>query len=176
MTLQRHYDPMEGIYVPPSADLSGASGAWIRQIAGKSYHLAYFQADPTGTNFSDEAIAGARDLFEKQIIAQNLVAAELNGEGGNYRTQYSTNFTNLRGRGYAINNMRVICEAAGKICLDFTGSNYSSIDQIFVLGSGTSIPHSGIVYGRIDDGGGVPYPIAEQNEIGTVNVYGTCIS
>lgn len=33
-TVRQHYDPIQGIYVTPAADITGASGAWVRTITG----------------------------------------------------------------------------------------------------------------------------------------------
>ena len=36
-TVKRHYDPLQIAYVTPVADISGASGAWVRQFDGDVY-------------------------------------------------------------------------------------------------------------------------------------------
>ncbi|WP_445621350.1 hypothetical protein ACUN8C_05960 [Kushneria sp. Sum13] len=47
-------DPSEGIYVAPSSDTTGASGAWVRQFSGR-VHVQWFGVRADGT--TDDAVA-----------------------------------------------------------------------------------------------------------------------
>ncbi|MCC3246655.1 hypothetical protein LG047_15240 [Methylocystis sp. WRRC1] len=173
VTLKRHYDPGQGIYVTPAGAISGANGAWARAYDSAQLSLRFFGADPTGVDYSDEAIANARDVMEKSLGADNLVAVSVTGDGGVYRTHYPVNLTNLKGRSATIRNLRIHCEAQDKACIEYIGSLNTLTDNVVVYGDPSARPHTGVVFGRIDDGGGVPFPVAEQNDIGELKVYGT---
>lgn len=60
VTIKQYFDPQEGIYVPPTSDLSGASGAWVRKFDGMR-NLLWFGADNTGVASSSQALQGADD-------------------------------------------------------------------------------------------------------------------
>lgn len=56
-------DPLEGIYIAPDSDDTGASGAWVRQFSG-SVDARWFGAAGDGTTDCAPAIQAAIDLFE----------------------------------------------------------------------------------------------------------------
>lgn len=52
-------DPQQGIFVPPSSDTTGASGAWVRKFAGFAYIAEWFGATGDGTTNDATAINNA---------------------------------------------------------------------------------------------------------------------
>src|SRR5690606_32236235 len=63
VTVRQHHDPCEGFYVCPDADITGASGAWVRQNAERA-DVRLFGAS-TSASDNAEAFQGALDFAGK---------------------------------------------------------------------------------------------------------------
>lgn len=68
-------DTEQGIYVAPTTDTTGASGAWVRQFVGAASVL-WFGADNTGIVDSTIAISCALDVCPKVVCPEGTYAIE----------------------------------------------------------------------------------------------------
>ena len=69
ISVKRHFDPTEGVYVCPSADISGASGAWTRVVMDGDFPITWFGAccdDITDDSLAWQAAVSfvVRDFWE----------------------------------------------------------------------------------------------------------------
>lgn len=65
ITVRQHHDPCQGFYVCPDADITGASGAWVRQNAERA-DVRLFGAS-TSASDNAEAFQGALDFAGKAL-------------------------------------------------------------------------------------------------------------
>lgn len=72
-TLRQHMDPTEGIYVCPSADITGASGAWERVVRGPGLNIMWFGA--TRGADSTQFINNAAEFQNKAFWSGSAIAA-----------------------------------------------------------------------------------------------------
>lgn len=154
-TLYRHKDPMQGFYVTPTTDLKGASGAWVRQEPLTHVVVPFFQADPTGTSASDQAIAGSRDYYDSLLDTTNgTYKGEWDFNGGTYSVTRSVNFANIgRGsthyRGALISDARFISSTSDDIAIDATNSTFVKFSNVqYVVNNSASPPKYGFFMGR----------------------------
>lgn len=74
VTVKRHNDPLMGIYVTPTADLSGASGAWVRQHTSP-YNVKWFGAAGNGSTDDTHTFQAAIFYAENASLRQVFVPA-----------------------------------------------------------------------------------------------------
>lgn len=83
LSAQVALDTEQGLYIPPTSDATGASGAWVRQYTG-AVRAEWFGAVGDGSTNNDDAIIGARNA-----IRQNGVSI-LDTVGGSTITAYES--------------------------------------------------------------------------------------
>jgi hypothetical protein len=71
-------DTQQGIYVAPSTDTTGASGAWVRKYSGPA-HITWFGADTAGTSSANETAIQAAVNVAKYIRIPNGTFASTGG-------------------------------------------------------------------------------------------------
>lgn len=54
-SFRRHRDPLGGVYITPTSEISGASGAWVRQFDGEEVHARWFGLDWRNNSGIDDA-------------------------------------------------------------------------------------------------------------------------
>lgn len=78
-------DPLRGVYVPHSADSSGATGAWVRQygqaMGGEGVHVNWFGAAP-----NDPEVDSAPAWYAASVLARSK-ASSLNLGGNDIRAR-----------------------------------------------------------------------------------------
>lgn len=81
-SLKQHFDPMEGYFICPTSDLTGASGAWVRPF-NQPCSIRLFGA--TNSGFSSASIQGAYHLAGRIGLAVYFPGG-VNGSAGGYNS------------------------------------------------------------------------------------------
>jgi hypothetical protein len=160
---------MQGYYVVPDATIDGSAGAWVRQEPSNIVKYRWFGADPTGVNYSDEAISGARDLFDKHFYSGDAyITGIIDPENGIYKVKYSVNYsgigiyetgvTNYTGySGAIIKPVRIKSTTTDPITVDFTATARTVVEQLVVDNNNPDGPTRsayGVVFSRYVEPGG----------------------
>jgi hypothetical protein len=145
-SVRQHKDPLEGVYVTPTSDITGASGAWIRKYDDLPT-VRVFGAVLDGSTDDSQPIQRALDLLGKAIIpwtSTGFVAANITlGTSQVLIGERKTVFKTTAGASYGV---RVTAFGVAKYAFlenfvfDLTASSTSTVAVLF----GTS---SNIVYG-----------------------------
>jgi hypothetical protein len=185
-TWRRLADPMQGYYVVPDATIDGSAGAWVRQEPSNIIKYRWFGADPTGVNYSDEAISGARDLFDKYFDSTyTYITGIIDPENGIYKVKYSVNYSGIgnylaNGTGYpqfsgaVIKRVRFESTTTDPITVDFTASTRVVAEQIVIRNDNEAGPVRsayGIVFSRYTGSDGLVHH-APNNKVDYLRVSG----
>jgi hypothetical protein len=76
-TVRPHNDPQSGIYVTPAADITGASGAWVRQCQDLNVSLSW--CDAIGDGVADDTLP-----IQGAVILAGRRKAAMYAPGGTY--------------------------------------------------------------------------------------------
>jgi len=76
-------DPSEGIYVPPSSDVTGASGAWARNVADGRYNGKWFGIVADGSTDIAAKLQDAIDLADTNSIGAVFLPRDANAYAWN---------------------------------------------------------------------------------------------
>lgn len=93
-------DPQQGIYIPPSSDTTGASGAWVRQTNNNEYFLEWFAPTLDGTANDLAAIQAAINLVPLggTLVFPGGKTAAISGGTVDFRNKGDTRFIAVGGR------------------------------------------------------------------------------
>lgn len=166
ITWRRHHDPVQGFWVTPTAALDGSQGAWERDEPKANIRYVYFGADPTDTNYSDEAVSGARDFYDyyANVGGGGMDELMLNPEGGTYKVKYSVNYSGFGSSGHTLNNrmgniigpVKFHTTTSDSIAVDAIGSARTVFEALEVLSDNSTVatmPVAGLALGRTEYGG-----------------------
>ncbi|ESY92675.1 collagen-like protein [Mesorhizobium sp. LNHC209A00] len=142
-------DTAQGVYVAPVSDVTGASGAWVRQNDGR-WSAAWFGLDPAGTGASNStALSAAINLAKGLVGALHIPSGSYNLSGLLTVTMANNDRLHMTGDGYAATT------------LHWPGTDGIKIDMIaagswWIMSSvlpGNAVTFDGI--GFVTDGNGV---------------------
>jgi hypothetical protein len=157
---------MQGYYVVPDATIDGSAGAWVRQEPSNIVKYRWFGADPTGVNYSDEAISSARDLFDKHFSFSNAyITGIIDPENGIYKVKYSVNYSGIGNylanttsypqfSGAIIKPVKFESTTTDPITVDFTATTRTVVEQLVIKNDNEAGPVRsayGVVFSRYVD-------------------------
>lgn len=153
-------DPLEGVYVAPDSDPTGASGLWVREVgfSGAVTPSMFGGASQgrdsqvTGTPDSAPQVQAMIDFVRGSFFITNDFAYKCDLEGAIWRIGSSLNLSGIRQPGFRFGNGSINMNCTGKIGLDFIGSQSCFIHDLDISCGFPVEAQAAIVYGRNSTG------------------------
>lgn len=133
--------------VPAGTDPTGGGFVDVSRSTRVTISPLMFGAVGDGVVDDSDAVNSAFD-FLRQQMSSTSVSFDINGGGLTYRCTKPINATLLTSWGWAINDLAIYSEAAGKIAIEMTGSRGGRWEGLLVVGSKDHSPAIGIAVAR----------------------------
>lgn len=151
-------DTAQGLYVPPSSDISGASGAWVRRFSGP-LNVKWFGAkgdyDPGTATGADDTAAiqaaisvasdlGGRSVFVPVGTYKTTSTIYLKGVGGFYGESNQRPTVSK----YDIGGSSIYAVHSGAGVLSLKGAGFVSLNNLTIEAAEGFSPKAGLILGR----------------------------